>query len=61
MLTRGEKVFVIWEGLFDSEAEMFVALKSNVGQRVANDVPNYSPNGATMMHFAIDGEQNGGC
>jgi hypothetical protein len=34
---------------------MLAALQSEIGQRVAADVPNYSPNGATLFHFAVGG------
>ena len=30
---------------------MFAALQSDIGKKVANDVPNYSPDGATLFHF----------
>ena len=55
MLSPGDSVFLIWEGVFDSTEAMFLALKSEAGKKVARDVPNYSPAGATMLHFGLDG------
>jgi uncharacterized protein (TIGR02118 family) len=55
MLSPGAPVFLIWEGLFDDRAAMLAALKSEIGQAVARDVPNYSPAGATMLHYPLEG------
>ncbi|MDD3444562.1 MAG: EthD family reductase [Zavarzinia sp.] len=55
MLSPGTPVFLIWEGIFDDRKAMFAALKSEIGQAVANDVPNYSPAGATMLHYPLEG------
>ncbi|PWR17538.1 EthD family reductase [Zavarzinia aquatilis] len=55
MLSPGAAVFLIWEGVFDDRQAMFAALKSDIGQAVAQDVPNYSPAGATMLHYPIEG------
>ena len=44
--------FCIFEGRFESAETMFAALGSEHGQKVAADVPNYSPKGATLMHVA---------
>jgi uncharacterized protein (TIGR02118 family) len=46
-------VFVLFEADFADEAAMLKALSSEVGARVAADVPNYSPAGATLMHFEV--------
>lgn len=46
-------VFMLFEADFADEAAMFQALGSDVGARVAADVPNYSPAGATLMHFEV--------
>jgi uncharacterized protein (TIGR02118 family) len=44
--------FCMFEGRFDSLESMLAALSSNHGKKVAADVPNYSPNGAVLMHLA---------
>jgi len=44
--------FCIFRAWFDSEAAMAAALQSEIGRRIAADVPNYSPGGATICHFA---------
>ena len=45
--------FLVFEADFESEAAMMEALQSDIGARVAADVPNYSPAGATLMHFRV--------
>jgi uncharacterized protein (TIGR02118 family) len=45
--------FLIFEADFADEGAMLAALQSPVGAQVAADVPNYSPGGATLMHFAV--------
>lgn len=50
-LGPGPVPFCIFTALFDDSAAMFAALQSDVGRRVAADVPNYSPAGATLFHF----------
>lgn len=45
--------FLIFEADFASEASMLQALGSPLGAQVAADVPNYSPAGATLMHYAV--------
>lgn len=45
--------FLLFEGDFADEAALFAALGSEIGARVAADVPNYSPAGATLMHFPV--------
>lgn len=55
MLSPGAAVFLIWEGVFDDMAALFAALKSEIGQAVAQDVPHYSPAGATMLHYPLEG------
>lgn len=44
--------FCVFEGRFDSMESMLAALGSEHGKKVAADVPNYSPKGATLMHVA---------
>ncbi len=56
MLSPGDAVFLIWEGVFDDRQAMAAALKSEAGRAVAGDVPNYSPAGATMLHFPLEGD-----
>jgi uncharacterized protein (TIGR02118 family) len=45
--------FLIFEADFASEASMLQALGSPIGAQVAADVPNYSPAGATLMHYDV--------
>jgi uncharacterized protein (TIGR02118 family) len=43
--------FLIWEGVFADRDSLFAALRSEVGAKVAADVPNYSPKGAAMLEM----------
>lgn len=52
-LGGGPAHFLIFEADFATEAAMFAALGSPLGAEVAADVPNYSPAGATLMHFPV--------
>lgn len=45
--------FLLFEADFANEATMFAALSSPIGAQVATDVPNYSPAGAALMHYAV--------
>jgi uncharacterized protein (TIGR02118 family) len=45
--------FLLFEADFESEAAMFAALGSELGAKLAADVPNYSPAGATLAHYAV--------
>lgn len=45
--------FLLFEADFASEASMLQALGSPIGAQLAADVPNYSPGGATLMHFDV--------
>ena len=45
--------YCIFQGFFADEAAMVAALQSEIGARVAADVPNYSPAGATLFHFGV--------
>jgi uncharacterized protein (TIGR02118 family) len=47
--------FLLFEADFADEAAMFEALGSPVGSEVAADVPNYSPAGATLVHYDVPG------
>ena len=44
--------FCVFQAWFENDAAMFTALGSEIGGKVAADVPNYSPDGATLFHFA---------
>lgn len=52
-LGPGAAPFCIFQAMFENEAAMLAALQSEIGGKVAADVPNYSPDGATLFHFAI--------
>lgn len=52
-LGPGAAPFCIFHAYFADEAAMMAALQSAVGQKVAADVSNYSPEGATLFHFAV--------
>ena len=43
--------FCIFQAWFEDDAAMVAALQSETGKKVAADVPNYSPHGATLFHF----------
>lgn len=45
--------FLLFEADFESEAAMMEALGSEIGTKVAADVPNYSPAGASLMHYKV--------
>jgi uncharacterized protein (TIGR02118 family) len=47
--------FCVFQAWFESAAAMGAALQSEIGQQVAADVPNYSPAGATLFHFPVEG------
>jgi len=47
--------FCIFQAWFDSADAMGQAMQSDIGKTVAADVPNYSPKGATIFHFAQEG------
>jgi len=50
-LGPGPVPFCIFQAWFHDAAAMETALRSEIGGRVAADVPNYSPDGATLFHF----------
>ncbi len=53
-LGPGEAVpFVVFEADFADEETMLAALRSPIGAQVAADVPNYSPAGARLTHYAV--------
>lgn len=54
-LGPGQAPFCIFQAYFADAAAMGAALASEAGRTVAADVPNYSPRGATLCHFAVDG------
>lgn len=45
--------FAVFRGLFESEDALFCALGSPAGKAVAEDVANYSPKGATILHMQV--------
>lgn len=45
--------FAVWEGEFDSAADMAAALSSEEGRAVVADVPNYATGGAQIIHYAL--------
>lgn len=45
--------FLVFEADFADEGAMFAALGSPIGAQVAADVPNYSPGGASLMHYDV--------
>ncbi len=47
-----EVPFCIFQAYFESPQAMGQAMQSPIGAKVAADVPNYSPKGATIFHFA---------
>jgi uncharacterized protein (TIGR02118 family) len=47
--------FCIFQAMFDSAEAMGAALQSEIGGKVAADVPNYSPKGARLMHYDVQG------
>ena len=55
-LGPGDAPFCVWRGVFDDEAALMAALQSEHGQKVAADIANYSPKGATLIHFAEAGD-----
>lgn len=50
-LGPGPAPFCVFQAWFEDGAAMLAALQSETGQKVAADVPNYSPEGATLFHF----------
>jgi uncharacterized protein (TIGR02118 family) len=45
--------FCLFQAFFADAAAMGAALQSEIGGRVAADVPNYSPKGASLCHFEM--------
>jgi uncharacterized protein (TIGR02118 family) len=45
--------FCIFQAMFESGEAMGRALQSEIGRQVAADVPNYSPKGARLFHYAV--------
>lgn len=45
--------FLVFEADFASEGALMAALQSPLGAKVAADVPNYSPAGATLVHYDV--------
>lgn len=55
-LGPGEAPFCIFQAYFADADAMGAALGSEIGQKVAADVANYSPKGVTLFHFASAGD-----
>lgn len=51
----GPAPFCIFQALFADAAAMNAALRSDIGQRVAADLPNYSPKRPSLSHYQVDG------
>lgn len=49
---RDEVPFCVFRAWFPDAQSMEAALFSEIGAELAADVPNYSPRGARMYHFA---------
>ena len=47
----GGTPFCIFQAFFESAEAMGQAMQSDAGKKVAADVPNYAPKGATLFHF----------
>jgi 4-carboxymuconolactone decarboxylase len=45
--------FCVFEGDFGSAAAMGAAMQSDIGQKVAADMPNYASGGAMILHFDV--------
>lgn len=54
-MTPAPAPFCIFQALFADAAAMEAALKSEIGQRVAADVPNYSPQRPSLSHYKVEG------
>lgn len=53
-LGPSEAPFCIFQAYFADAAAMGAALSSEIGGKVAADVPNYSPRGAHLSHYAVE-------
>ena len=49
-----DTAFCIFQAVFESAEAMGAALQSEIGGQVAADVPNYSPKGARLSHYALE-------
>ncbi|MGY4691428.1 EthD family reductase [Salibacterium sp. K-3] len=45
--------FCMWEGDFNSKADMEKALASDTGKKVADDVSNYATGGAVLVNYEV--------
>lgn len=52
-MTPAPAPFCIFQAFFADAAAMEAALRSEIGARVAADVPNYSTHGPTLSHFEV--------
>jgi uncharacterized protein (TIGR02118 family) len=53
-LGPGDAPFCVFHAYFADRAAMDAALESEVGARLAADVPNYSPKGASLSHHMVE-------
>lgn len=51
----GPAPFCVFHAYFADADAMDAALQSDIGARVAADVPNYSPKGASLSHHRVEG------
>ena len=54
-MTPAPAPFCIFQAFFADAAAMEAALKSEIGGRVAADVPNYSPTRPSLSHYHVEG------
>tara|TARA_R110000751_G_scaffold234229_9_gene335818 strand:+ start:124438 stop:124740 length:303 start_codon:yes stop_codon:yes gene_type:complete len=52
-LGPGDTPFCIFQAYFEDAAAMGAALQSEIGAKVAADVPNYAPKGAVLCNFPV--------
>ena len=54
-MTPAAAPFCIFQAFFTDAAAMQAALQSEIGGRVAADVPNYSPTRPSLSHYQVQG------
>ena len=54
-MTPGPALFCIFQAFFADAAAMEAALKSEIGQKVAADVANYSLQRPSLSHYRVEG------
>ena len=53
-LGPGDAPSCVFHAYFEDRNAMEAALGSDIGARLAADVPNYSPKGASLSHHAVE-------